>query len=60
VLIALDLPHPSNLKVEGQRILFTFIGVAIAVAVMFVAGLLAKRRAAPAQPAPAGHAVQAG
>jgi uncharacterized membrane protein YgaE (UPF0421/DUF939 family) len=60
VLIALDLPHPSNLTVEGQRILFTFIGVAIAVAVMLLAGLLAKRKAAAAQPAPAGHVGQAG
>lgn len=60
LLIALGLSNPSNLKVEGQRILFTFIGVAIAVAVMLVGRLLDKRGAARAQPAPAGHAGQAG
>jgi hypothetical protein len=54
VLIALDLPHPSNLADEGQRILFTFVGVAIAVVVMFLADRLAKRRSpAAAQTAPA-------
>jgi uncharacterized membrane protein YgaE (UPF0421/DUF939 family) len=60
VLIALDLPHPSNLTDEGQRILFTFIGVAIAVAVTLLAQLLAKRKAPPAQPAPTDHPGQAG
>jgi hypothetical protein len=44
VLIALGLPDPSNLSAEGKRVLFTFIGVAIGVLVMLLAGLLAKRR----------------
>jgi uncharacterized membrane protein YccC len=45
VLIALDLPHPSNLGAEGERVLFTFIGVGIGVIIMLLAGLLAKRSA---------------
>ena len=54
VLIALDLPHPSNLADEGRRVLFTFIGVGIAVVVMFLANLLQKRTAkAAAQATPA-------
>jgi hypothetical protein len=54
VLIGMDLPNPSNLADEGRRVLFTFIGVGIAVAVMFLANLLAKRTPATAQPAHAG------
>jgi hypothetical protein len=52
VLIALDLPHPSNLADEGRRVLFTFVGVAIAVVVLLLAGLLQKRaaKAAPQTP----------
>lgn len=49
-LIAMDLPHPSDLTDEGRRILFTFLGVAIAVAVMSLADLLSKRRAATPPP----------
>jgi len=49
VLIGLDLPHPSSLADEGRRILFTFIGVGIAVLVMFLANQLAKRTPAPHQ-----------
>ena len=56
VLIGLDLPHPSNLADEGRRVLFTFLGVGIAVIVMFLASQLGKRKPAPAQPAPAGPA----
>jgi hypothetical protein len=44
VLIAIDIPHPSNLGAEGDRVLFTFIGVGIGVLVMLLANLLAKRR----------------
>ncbi|MGW5194795.1 FUSC family protein [Kribbella sp. NPDC004138] len=43
VLIAMDLPNPSDLTAEGRRVLFTFVGVGIAVVVMLLAGLLAKR-----------------
>ena len=58
ILIAMDVPQPSNLADEGWRILFTFAGVGIAVIVMFLADRLQKRTAkaapqAPAHPAPA-------
>ena len=59
ILIAMDVPNPSNLADEGWRILFTFAGVGIAVIVMFVADRLQKHTAktAPqtsARPARAG------
>ena len=44
-LIGMDLPHPTNLTEEGRRILFTFIGVAIAVAIMLLLGVLQKSSA---------------
>jgi Fusaric acid resistance protein-like len=50
VLIALDLPHPSNLDAEGRRVFFTFAGIGIAVVVMFLAGLLQKGKASAAAP----------
>ena len=58
VLIAMDVPHPTDLTDEGRRILFTFAGVGIAVIVMFLADRLQKHAAkaapqAPAHPAPA-------
>ena len=59
VLIAEDLPHPSDLATEGRRVLFTFAGVGIAVVVMLLAGLLQKRTAKAAPPAPV-HQGQAG
>jgi uncharacterized membrane protein YccC len=43
VLIGMDLAHPSCLADEGRHILFTFVGVGIAVLVMFLADRLAKR-----------------
>jgi hypothetical protein len=49
-LIAMDIPHPSNLGNEGERVLFTFIGVAIGVVVMLLAGLLARRASDTSQP----------
>jgi hypothetical protein len=52
VLIGLDVPHPSSLADEGRRILFTFIGVAIAVLVMLLANQLAKRTPTPQQAPP--------
>jgi uncharacterized membrane protein YccC len=51
VLIAMDLPHPTNLADEGQRVLFTFVGVGIGVVVMLLANLLQKRTS-PAAPKP--------
>ena len=58
ILIAADIPHPSNLTDEGRRILWTLAGVGIAVIVMFLADRLQKHAAkaapqAPARPAPA-------
>jgi Fusaric acid resistance protein-like len=49
VLIAIDLPHPSNLGAEGQRVLYTFLGVGIAMVVMLLVNQLQKRatKAAP-------------
>ena len=52
VLIAVDLAHPTNLTSEAQRVLFTFAGVGIAVIVTLLAGLLQKRAAKKAPPAP--------
>jgi len=61
VLIAEDLPNPTNLGHEARRVLFTFAGVGIAVVVLLLAGLLTKRtakaaHAAPAAPVPEGQA----
>lgn len=56
VLIALDLPHPTNLDAEGRRIFFTFAGVAIAVVVMYLATLLQKRKASTPAPTSAPQA----
>jgi uncharacterized membrane protein YccC len=53
VLIAEDLPNPTNLGHEARRVLFTLAGVGIAIVVMLLAGLLAKRTAKAAHPAPA-------
>jgi hypothetical protein len=53
VLLLLDLPQPTNYSAEGYRLLWTVCGVAIGVAVMFLAGLLGKRRAAKTPPQPA-------
>ena len=53
VLTLLDLPQPSNYGAEGDRVLWTLCGVGIAVLVMLLAGLLAKRTAkTPPRPAP--------
>jgi uncharacterized membrane protein YccC len=59
VLIADDLPNPTNLHTEGRRVLFTFAGVGIAVIVALLANLLQKRTAKTAQQSPA-HQDQAG
>jgi uncharacterized membrane protein YccC len=50
VLLASGLPHPSNYSAEGERVVWTLVGVAIAVLVMLLGDLLAKRSAkAPPQ-----------
>ena len=43
VLIAMDLPHPSDFADEGRRVLFTLVGVGIGVLVMLLANVLQKR-----------------
>lgn len=50
VLIGIDLSHPHDLGDEGRRVLFTFIGVGIAVVVMLLANLLQKRNAPTTTP----------
>jgi hypothetical protein len=57
VLIALDLPHPSNLAAEGRRIFYTFAGIAIAIVVMSLATLLQKRKAPVSAPQEAKTAI---
>ena len=54
MLIAIDLPNPGNYSAEGDRVLYTLIGVAIAVIVMLLGNLLAKRTA-KARPQAAPH-----
>jgi len=49
-LIAVGLPNPTKYAAEGRRVLFTLVGVAIAVVVMLVAEQLQKRTANTAQP----------
>ena len=50
VLIAIDLPHPTELTHEALRVLYTFLGVGLALLVMLLATQLGKRAAAkPAQ-----------
>jgi hypothetical protein len=56
VLLLVDLPRQSNYGAEGDRVLWTLCGVAIAAVVMLLVGLLAKRKAPAPQPAPAGQA----
>jgi uncharacterized membrane protein YccC len=46
VLIGLDLPHPTDLEAEVRRVVFTFIGVGIAILVTVLANQL-QRRTAP-------------
>ena len=46
VLTLIDLPQPTNYSAEGYRLLWTACGAAIGVAVMLLAGLLARRRTA--------------
>ena len=46
-LLAIDLPDPSDYSAEADRVLWTLVGVAIAVLVTLLAGLLAKRTVKP-------------
>jgi uncharacterized membrane protein YccC len=48
VLIADDVPHPTNLSQEGQRVLYTLVGVAIAAGVALLANRMQKRAASKA------------
>ena len=52
LLIAMDVPHPSNFASEGRRILFTLAGVGIAVIVMFLSDRLKKHSAAATTASP--------
>jgi uncharacterized membrane protein YccC len=45
VLLAAGLPNPSSYSAEGERVLWTLIGVAIAVLVMLIGDRLGKRSA---------------
>jgi hypothetical protein len=52
ILVFSDLLQPSDYATEGDRVAWTLCGVAIAVIVMFLADLLARRSAkAPSHPA---------
>jgi uncharacterized membrane protein YccC len=44
-LIALDIANPTDLATEGKRILFTLLGVAIAIVVILLTGAIQKRAA---------------
>jgi Fusaric acid resistance protein-like len=43
VLIADDVTHPTNLSAEGRRVLFTFLGLGIGIAVLGIGGVISKR-----------------
>jgi heme exporter protein D len=58
VLIAMDLPHPTNLDAEGRRIFFTFVGIAIAIAVLAFATLIQTVEARAATPQQSAAAAQ--
>ena len=47
VLIATDIPNPTNFTAEAERVLFTFIGLAVGLLVLLLANLLAQRAARP-------------
>jgi uncharacterized membrane protein YccC len=51
VLIAEDVTHPTNLSAEGRRVLFTFLGLGIGIAVIGLATVIQKRSATRAAPA---------
>lgn len=47
-LIAMDIADPTDLATEGRRILFTLVGVAIAIGITVLASWLQRHAAAPA------------
>lgn len=51
VLIAEDIPHPSDLATEARRVMFTLVGLGIGVVVMLLANMLQKRSAPAVAPA---------
>jgi uncharacterized membrane protein YccC len=55
VLLSIDLPHPSSYSADLDRVLFTLIGLGIAVLVMFIGDQLGRvlARRASGQPHPA-------
>jgi hypothetical protein len=53
VLIATDIPHPTNVSAEFRRVLFTLAGVGIAWVVMLLANELQKRQQVTAATSPA-------
>jgi len=59
VLVAIDVPHPSNLDAEGRRILFTLAGIGIAMIVMLLANQLQKHQKRTSKPAPQHHSATA-
>lgn len=60
VLIAIDLPHPTNFTREALRVLYTFLGVGLAALVMLLATQLGKRQAKTPTPTPTSAAAGAG
>jgi hypothetical protein len=55
ILLAIDALHPSNYSAVADRVLWTLIGVAIAVLAMLLANLLAKLSAKAPPPQQAAH-----
>jgi uncharacterized membrane protein YgaE (UPF0421/DUF939 family) len=51
VLVLIDLPRPLDYAAEGYRVLWTLCGIGIGVLVIFLAGLLGRRRQAQPQTA---------
>lgn len=49
-LLGIGLAHPASLAAEWQRVLFTFVGIAIGLLVLLVGNLLAKRQPHPGPP----------
>lgn len=52
VLIGMDVPNPSNLAAQGERVLATFVGVGIGVGVLLLSDLIQKHAAKTVPAAP--------